>query len=40
MATSTSVADAIKWSAELSSDEKDADMNKTMSTAGLAVSTW
>ena len=40
LATSTSVADAIKWSAELSSDEKDADMNKTMSTAGLAVSTW
>ena len=40
LATSTSVADAIKWSAELSSDEKDADMKKTMSTAGLAVSTW
>ena len=40
LATSTSVADAIKWSAELSDDEKDSDMKKQMSTAGLAVSTW
>jgi hypothetical protein len=40
LATSTSVADAIKWSAELSNDEKDADMKKQMSAAGVAVSTW
>ena len=40
LATSTSVADAIKWSAELSDDEKDSDMKKQMSAGGLAVSTW
>jgi hypothetical protein len=40
LATSSSVADAIKWSPDLSTEEKESDMNKKMSTAGAAVSTW